>query len=534
LAKQLSFVIFTENQKPMQKIIYILIVFSLIIIPFQTFSQRFLERGDEAFEREQFKLAIDNYQKQFDRSEKSRKTRAEVSYKMALVYMKLSEPEKAIQHFQNALDYNYNDESLYFDLSEAYLQYEEFDKAITALENYKEKVPDNPLTDTKIERIHKTLEALEHPNNYQVKIFALINSGELDFCPFFGYKDFDKLFFTSSRSVVDDPDINLESGELFTDVYEMDRDRRTDAWSVPIKSLGMVNSEHDEGAASLNRRYNVLYFNRCEYDKSVDKGCRIFTAKRRSNYWTEVRELEIPGIPEDISIGHPSISEDELILYFVADSMLGGYGGKDIYKVTRERKSHDFGAPQNLGPDINTVHDDCFPYIRSNEILYFASNGHGSIGGLDIYKAKQLGPSSYDIESMGVPINSPADDFGIVFKDDEEEGYFTSRRRGGVGKSDIYHFILPEVTAKITGVVWGKFNNEKLPEVHVSLCDQEGNEISNKKTNEFGEFEFDLNLDDIYQIYFTKEPYIPESIRVSTKGLNTPTTFKREIFLDGM
>ncbi len=518
----------------MQKTVYILIVLNLIIIPFQTFSQRFLERGDEAFLREQFKLAIDNYQKQFDRSEKSRKTRAEVSYKMALAYMKLSEPEKAIQHFQDALDYNYQDESLYFDLSEAHLQYEEFDNAITALETYKEKIPDDPRADAAIERIHRTLVALEKPTNYQVKIFALINSGELDFCPFFGYKDYDKLYFTSSRSVLDNPDINLESGELFTDIYEIDRDRRTDAWSVPQKSLGRVNTEFDEGAASLNRRYNVLYFNRCEYDKSTDKGCRVYTAKRRSQHWTEVRELEIPGIPEDISIGHPAISEDELTLYFVADSMLGGYGGKDIYKITRERKSYDFGAPQNLGPDINTVHDDCFPYIRSNGILYFSSNRKESIGGLDLFKAKQLGPSSYDVESMGIPINSPADDFGIVFKDNQEEGFFTSRRRGGVGKSDIYQFVLPQLTAKITGTVWGKLNNEKLSDVHVSLLDQEGKEINIKKTNEFGEFEFDLDLDNIYQIYFEKEPYIPESIRVSTKELDTPTTFKREVFLNGL
>ncbi len=519
----------------MQKLVYFFLSFVLLTGWSQSaFSQRYLEKGDEAFEREQFKLAIDNYQKQYDRSEKSRKTRAEVSYKMALAYMKLSESEQAIKHFNNAINYNFKDNNLYFDLSEAYLQYEEFDQAIVALETYRKEVPDDPRTDMAIERIHTTLEALENPNSYDVKIFALINSGELDFCPFYGYKDYDKLYFTSSRSVIDNPDINQESGELFTDIYEMDRDNRTDAWSVPRKSLGMVNTEFDEGAASLNRRYNVLYFTRCEFDPKTDQACRVYTAKRRSQHWSEVRVLEIPGIPEGISIGHPAISEDELTLYFVADSMLGGYGGKDIYKVTRERKSHDFGAPQNLGPDVNSDKDDCFPYIRANGVLYFASQAHGSIGGLDIFKAEQLGPSSYKVESMGVPINSPADDFGIVFKDEVEEGYFTSRRRGGVGKSDIYHFTLPELTADLSGIVWSRMDNTTLSGVKVSLMSQDGKLIESCLTNEAGEYKFHLKPGFLYQVYFEKDPFLPESIRVSTKEIESPVKIKKEIFLDGM
>lgn len=514
----------------MYRITFILILTGILIFPLESFSQRYLQKGDEAFEREQYKLAIDNYTKQFEKSDKSQKTRAESSYKLGQCYIRLSEPKQAIHHLQNALKYNYKDSDIYFDLSNMYLQHEEFDSAIITLETYEKLVPNNPRTDIAIKRIQKTLEIIEKPNDYKVNIFSIVNSGELDFSPFYGYKDYEKLFFTSSRSLINNPNINYESGELFTDIYESEQNK-DGSWTVPIKSLGSLNTEYDEGTASLNRRYNILYFSRCTYNPKKDIACKIYTAKRRSSYWSEIHEVVIPGIPENISIGHPSISDDELTLYFVADSLLGGYGGKDIYKVTRNRKSQKFSAPSNLGPDVNSNKDDCFPYVRKDGTLYFASAGHGSIGGLDIFSTKQLSSSEYIVENMGSPINSPADDFGIVFKDESEEGFFTSQRRGGVGKSDIYHFSLPNPNLFIDGIVWDKTSNSPLINVNVSLCDQSGHEILSKKTDKFGKYNFKLEKDNIYQIYFSKDPYLPESERISTKNTNNIKHFKKEIFL---
>jgi peptidoglycan-associated lipoprotein len=528
-----SFIIFTKIQQIMMMNLksHIFLTAIFAIFTFHCSAQRYLEKANTYFEREQFKLAIDNYQKQYDRSEKSRNLRAEISYKLAQCYMKLSEPQNAIPHYKNAVDFNYRNKDLYFELSEAYLQYEEFESAISILEEYQKLKPEDPRTVKAIERIHQTLEMIENPTRYKVEIFGLINSGELDFCPFFGYKDYDKMYFTSSRSVLDNPDINLESGELFTDIYMIERERGSDAWSVPEKIQGSVNSDFDEGAASLNRRFNVLYFNRCEYDPKKDVGCRIYTAKKRSFYWVESFELPIPGIPENISIGHPAISEDELTLYFVADSMLGGYGGKDIYKVTRERKSMDFGAPQNLGPDINSDKDDCFPYLRDDGTLFFASESHGSMGGLDIFRAVQLGPSTYNVTNLGSPINSPADDYGIVFMGDAEEGYFTSHRRGGVGKSDIYHFSLDGDVFDISGIVWDKQANQSLKDVEVSLCDQEGNVLDTIKTNAQGKYSFQLKKNQIYQLYFAKKPYVTVSERVSTKDEKLVRRLTRDVFM---
>jgi len=214
------------------------------------------------------------------------------------------------------------------------------------------------------------------------------------------------------------------------------------------------------------------------------------------------------------------------------DSMLGGYGGKDIYKVTRERKSRAWSAPQNLGPDINTDKDDCFPYLRKNGLLYFASDGHNSMGGLDIFEAENNGPASWDVRNLGSPMNSPADDFGIVFRDDKAEGFFTSRRRGGVGKSDIYHFERQGIEASVSGTVYDKMTNKTVEDVRVELCDQDGNVIESMKSDSSGNYNFTLKKNKIYQIYFRLQPYIPASQRISTNKLIKSKTFNKDVFLE--
>lgn len=494
-------------------------------------AQRLKNRGDEAYEREQFKVAIDYYAKEFDRSNKSRKTRAYVSFMMGEAYMKLSEPEKAISHYKKAIDYHYEDIT-YLRLAYAYLMHEEFDNSISTYETYLKQHQGDMRAEKGILRVHRTLELIENPGPYQVKLMAVFNSGELDYCPFFGYKDYDKVFFTSSRSVIDNPDINLESGEMFTDIYVTERNRDGE-WSVPEKIYGGVNSEYDEGAASLNRRYNVLYFSRCALHKDADRGCRIYKAKRRGHYWSNPELVKIPGIPDQISIGHPSISEDECTLYFVADSLLGGYGGKDIYKVTRERKSKNFQPPQNLGPDINTVNDDCFPYYRDDGILFFASDGHMGMGGLDLYKAEELSSDAYDVTHLKSPINSPQDDYGIVFKSGEEEGHFTSRRRGGIGKSDIYHFSMPETYYAISGKVFDKMENKTVGKVKVQLLNN-NQIIDTCITNTDGTYRFELEPEQKYKLVFTHNAYLPKEKIINTDEENRQKTFKEDIFLDSL
>lgn len=518
----------------MRLYITIIIGAMLMILSPKVFSQRFIEKGDEAYGNEYFIVAIDNYKKHIEKNRKGSEANALAEYKLGDCYMMLSRPKEACLYYGNALRNGYDEDTLYYKLSEAFLQHEEFDSAIYVLEQLKAKSPSDARIDVSIDRIHDITKQLENPNDYVVKIFALANSGELDFCPFFGYKDFEKLFFTSSRTLLDKPEVNLQSGDRYTDIYETERNNRTGEWSIPRKSYGPINTEFDEGVASLNRRYNVLYFTRCENIPGSSKGCKIYRAKRRSKHWSSVEEVKIPGVPEELSIGHPSISDDELILYFVADSMLGGYGGKDIYKVTRERKSQDFGAPQNLGPDINTVKDECFPYVRKDGTLYFSSSAHQSIGGLDIFVTEKKGPSSYVITSLGSPINSPADDFGIVFKDSIEEGYFTSQRRGGVGKSDIYSFCLPDSVHTITGLVWDKTKNIVLENVEIKLMDSTGRVMDQLKTNKKGEYRLNVKEGTSYTLLFMKEPYLPIDITIRYDDFNETNSIRREVFLNKM
>ncbi|PLX07473.1 MAG: hypothetical protein C0596_11110 [Marinilabiliales bacterium] len=293
----------------------------------------------------------------------------------------------------------------------------------------------------------------------------------------------------------------------------------------------MVNTNDEEGAACLNHKSSNLYFTRCKYDKNLDKGCRIYVAKRGGSYWGQVKEVEIPGIPEHISIVHPAISDDELTLYFVADSLLGGLGGKDIYKVTRIKKNQPFGPPQNLGDIVNTEADEVHPYIRSNGDLYFSSDGHPGMGGLDIFKAVHIDGAKYIIENLGYPVNSSHDDFGIVFMGMKEEGFLTSRRLGGMGKTDLYHFVLPEISFTVSGEVMDKYTNEPLAGVDVQLMNEDFVLVDSKSTDEFGRYLFDLEPKNNYIIYFKYPGYEVDKTRVDMKDMTESKHFTRDVIL---
>jgi peptidoglycan-associated lipoprotein len=171
--------------------------------------------------------------------------------------------------------------------------------------------------------------------------------------------------------------------------------------------------------------------------------------------------------------------------------MRGGYGGLDIWKIHREKPGAQWGKPVNLGPKINTPRNEVFPYIRDNGFLYFSSNGHPGMGGLDIFKAVPKG-DSWEVENMKYPLNSSADDFAIIFKGEKEEGFFSSSRKvtnnlideNGAeitirsrGKDDIYSFVLPPMEFAIYGTVVDQGSGEAIPNAKVKLVGSDGESV---------------------------------------------------------
>ncbi|WP_028666129.1 OmpA family protein [Runella zeae] len=204
-----------------------------------------------------------------------------------------------------------------------------------------------------------------------------------------------------------------------------------------------LNTKYHEGPASFFKDFSKVVFTRNNYNsgkarKSNDgvNKLKLFIADQKGKDWGNVKEL--PFNNNDFSCGHPALSPDDSKLYFVSD-MPGGYGGTDVYVV--EYNNGQWGTPVNLGKEVNTEGNEMFPFIDSSGNLYFASDGHEGLGGLDIFFAELKDGIAYKgVQNLGAPINSEKDDFGLITDHDRGTGYFSSNRVKGVSDDNIYSF----------------------------------------------------------------------------------------------
>ena len=201
--------------------------------------------------------------------------------------------------------------------------------------------------------------------------------------------------------------------------------------------------------------------------------------------------------------------------------MPGGFGGKDIWKITRENEGAEWNAPKNLGADINTPGDEMFPYVHFDGTLYFSSDGHTGLGGLDIQKAVLLETGRWSVENMRPPINSSSDDFGIVFEHETERGYFSSNRKGR-GNDDIYSFYLPPLVFNISGIVRDEKTNQVIQGAVVKSVGSDGITLE-AVTGDEGAFKFMLNPNTDYVFIASQNGYLSGKERESTKGLQKST-----------
>lgn len=515
----------------MSRINKYLLIIVFLFISLLVLGQKKMKLGDNALEHEQFYQAINYYNDILNKKRVNQSILSEACFKIGYCYKKLSYPEMACLYFKQSIDNMYKDPIVYFYYGESLQMMQKYDQAVTNYQKFKELAPNHKFANIGLESIDFTREMLANPTRYEVKIVGALNSGEFDYCPFFEARNNKKIYFTSTRYAPNHVTISTESGDYCSNLFssELGKDGR---WTTPTIVSGFINTIDEEGAACLNRKSSNIYFTRCKYDKVNDKGCRIFVARRTGSAWGQIQEVEIPGIPNNISIGHPAISDDELTLYFVADSLLGGLGGKDIYKVVRDRKNQNFGPPQNLGASINTEQDEVHPYVRSNGDLYFSSDGHLSMGGFDIFCAKHIEGSLYNVKNLGSPLNSSHDDFGIAFMGMREEGFLSSWRVGGMGKTDVFYFVLPEIKFTISGKVWDKKTNKPLAFVDIQIMNDEYILMDTQTTNEFGEYEIELKPENNYILFYKAQGFSVQKASVETKNLTETKHFIRDIFFE--
>ena len=506
------------------KSIFLFFIVLIIAASQESFAQkRRVERAYEYFNAGEYFLAIDQFKNTYSKS-KDKATKADMVYMVAECYRLINDPKNAEIWYKKAVKTAYAKPDAEYWYAESLKKNGKYQPAIDEFKKYKQLMPADPRADQEIRACDLAAEWLRNPEAYKVDELKDINSKDADFSPAFERDDFGVIYFTSSRDEARGNKTHGATGQNFTDIFESRLDKKG-KWSIPVP-VEMLNSEFEDGTPNISTDYKDIYFTRCEEGKREKKGCAIMFAERKGDSWTNPKNLGI--MPDSIIAAHPAISPDGLTLYFVSD-IKGGYGGKDIYLVTRDKLNSPWSKPKNAGPDINTGGDELFPYVRNDGTLYFASDGHIGMGGLDIFKAKPQPDGTWVVQNMKPPINSSADDFGIVFKNEKEAGIFSSTRKGR-GNDDLYSFEMPPLKFNVTGLVKDEKAGVAAPGSLVKLIASDASNFQ-AETGTGGDFKFALKPAVDYIFLASKKGYLNGKEKVTTKGQEKSRDFMVTILL---
>lgn len=444
-----------------------------------------LSTADEQFERGEYFQAAATYRKVYNKTSatKERKLRGKIAARMALCYELLNIPTRAIPAYTNAIRYGNPDSTLYLHLARNQHNDGKYRDAIKNYNLFLEKVPGNQLAEKGLKGATDAQTWKENRTRYQVRRMDIFNSRRCDFSPAIWSKDGDQVYITTSHDKVTGTDKSDITGLKPCDLYFSKKNEKG-VWQKPEPAEGDINTEFDEGTPAFSPDGSMVYFTRARRDAVSPTSTEIFVANRSGNKWGNAKKVEI--VKDTTSVfAHPAVSPDGKYLYFVSD-MPGGYGGKDLWRAPFA--GSDFGPVENLGDQINTAGDEMFPTFRHDGNLYFSSDGHPGMGGLDIFKARQDEWGIWHIENMKAPVNSQGDDFGMTFfQQEEDNGFFASNRGDARGYDHIYSFYLPSIKVRITGTVTNR-DEEPIPAAIVRVVGRDG---SNHKivTRNDGTFE---------------------------------------------
>ncbi|MGP8213966.1 MAG: OmpA family protein [Bacteroidia bacterium] len=468
--------------------------FGFLLLSTATIAQKnALKDADQDFSNMRYFDAIELYKKAYtDLGDKTgsgvKATKARILFQIAECYRMLADAKQEEQWYKKAIKANYPDDNDLLYLADAQRQQGNYDDALESYKAYKDKVPSNKMADAGIQSCQLASQWKNNPTRYVVTNMAQINSKNRDYSPSYANKRYDELYFVSTRPGGTSDQIDPNIGEAFADIFTTSMDKNG-KWSAPIPISAPINTADNEGPCFFDHAFKTLYFTRCEVTKHKGVYCKIWYAERKGNTWGD--PVMIPFQVDTVAYGYPCLSADDQELFF-SSNMPGGYGKEDLYVSHWDKKEKQWGQPINLGPDINTPGNDVFPFIHQDGTLYFSSDGYPGMGGLDIYKATKVAGSIdkwNKPENMQYPINSEADDFGIIFEGSKERGYFSSNRSGGKGSDDIYSFNLPPLLFASSGTVRDKDTHKPIAGAAVHMVGSDGSDVI-IKTDTGGHFFF--------------------------------------------
>ncbi len=444
--------------------------------------------ADLAFKNRQYFNAIELYKKAYTKAKK-KEDKASIIFTIAECYRLTGDNKQAEAWYVKAIKANYTDPKAKLYLADAKKAQEKYNEALIEYTNYQTEAPSDQRGEDGIKSCELATKWKENPTRYKVENMTLINTKDPDFCPTYADKKYNKLYFTSMRPGVTGGAFDGSLGEFFSDIFETQMDKNG-RWSTPASLPAPVNTADNEGLTTITKKGDLMIFTRCLAEKNKNSLNQLWSAVKKGNVWGEPEKLSF--CTDTNKFASPAISSGGLTLLFSSD-MAGGQGGNDIWMSTYNKKDKKWDTPVNLGPTINTPGNDVFPYLHDDGTLYFSSDGHLGMGGLDIFRAEKKGKNEWtNVTNLKYPINSAGDDFGIIFEGTKERGYLSSNREGTKGADDIWSFVLPPLLFSITGTVTDCKNKDAIANVVVKLLGSDGSSVETK-TDEDGHYKFAEN-----------------------------------------
>lgn len=496
--------------------------------------------ANEKYRNEMFCEAAEKcafaYTKIVRKSSGALKLKGEMAFKTAECYRQTENPKLASEWYERAILLKYQEEEpiVYLYNADMYRVVRNLKKAKENYELYKSLVPDDSRADVGLKSCEKSDDFIATKTRHIVTNEDKLNSTGIDMAPMFGDRKNIQMVYSISKS--DLGGIDPRSCENYMDLWVAELDKNGN-WKAPTPIQGEgINTEDNEGTVCFDGRGKKMFFTRCPNVKKQNLGCDIWVSEMSGKNWGKPSKLILKN-NDSISVGHPCVSVDGRFLIFASD-MPGGFGGRDLWYTTYDRRSDSWATPTNMGPGINTPGNELFPTFAENGDLFYATDGLPGIGGLDIFRATKVGDENKweNPKNIGMPINSEYNDYAIV-EHTPRTGYFTSERKGkSEFKADIWKYELPPNLfdlAVVVGEVGSK--TKRIAGVEV-IVEASSGDTWNGTTNNDGRVFWDkktdgnrfINEDDTYSIKLgTLKGYKDNDKveRITTVGLNYGQSF---------
>lgn len=500
----------------------------LIVVTFSSCSRYYIKKGDVYYKTMQYQKASQSYSKAA-----VQKAPLDVKIKLADSYRLNNDYKNAEKWYSKIVNEKGIDPTALFQYAKLLMNKGEYKEAKKWFNNYLAIKGSDPVASTLVASCDSCNKFYADSARYglkQVEIpgvataFASVNYGK-------------GLIFAADNEPRDSKKVSGWTGRTYLDLYaSVKNDDGT--WTAPEPLKGDINGPFHDGPAVFNQKGDFVYFTRSNYSKSNrliknkddESNLKIFSSELKDGAWTNLKEL--PFNSDLYSCGHPALSPDEKTLYFISD-MPGGFGGTDLYKVTKgmDKDGNEvWSKPENLGNVINTKGNEMFPYIHKNGVLYFSSDSHNSLGGLDIFSATYDGKSWSEPANLNYPINSSKDDFALVLNDDNRTGYISSNRDD---LDKIYEVELKELIFIVKGKVTVKGSGEVLPDAVVEIRNNKDNYIQSIPVDDNGNYWMRLKAGINYELVGLMDGYLkPVAMEIKTTEKKRSEVIKADFQLE--